>query len=402
MIKVFIIGQGYVGLTVAKFAAAKYTVIGFDSNEKLVDQLNAGKSHIEGISDDDISTLRGTGAYTATANAADLADCKIVVIAVPTPLKRDRTPDLRHIESACKTIAQFATGPLLIINESTSYPGTVRNLIKPTIDSLSSKPFEHLYAISPERVDPGRTDWDQSNTPRLYSGLTKEAADKTREFYSTFCNSLVEVSSPEVAEAAKLFENSFRQVNIALVNELAQISHALGISVRETLDAADTKPYGFMKFSPSAGVGGHCIPVDPSYLAHVAKGLGVPATFIERANLVNLEMPNYIIARVVKDNGGSLKGKRVQVIGVSYKSNIADTRETPAEIMIESLKAAGAIVSWHDPLVKTWNGTDSAPLGGSDIAIVVTKHDLLLEDAIKASAPYVFDTTGKISGVPGL
>ena len=402
MSKVFIIGQGYVGLTVAKFAAAKYTVIGFDSNEKLVDQLNAGKSHIEGISDDDISTLRGTGAYTATANAADLADCKIVVIAVPTPLKKDRTPDLSHIESACKTIAQFATGPLLIINESTSYPGTVRNLIKPTIDSLSSKPFEHLYAISPERVDPGRTDWDQSNTPRLYSGLTKEAADKTREFYSTFCNSLVEVSSPEVAEAAKLFENSFRQVNIALVNELAQISHALGISVRETLDAADTKPYGFMKFSPSAGVGGHCIPVDPSYLAHVAKGLGVPATFIERANLVNLEMPNYIIARVVKDNGGSLKGKKVQVIGVSYKSNIADTRETPAEIMIESLKAAGAIVSWHDPLVKTWNGIDSAPLGGSDIAIVVTKHDLLSEDAIKASAPYVFDTTGKISGVPGL
>ena len=402
MSKVFIIGQGYVGLTVAKFAAAKYTVIGFDNNEKLVDQLNAGKSHIEGISDEDISSLRGTGAYTATANAADLADCKIVVIAVPTPLKKDRTPDLSHIESACKTIAQFATGPLLIINESTSYPGTVRNLIKPTIDSLSSKPFEHLYAISPERVDPGRTDWDQSNTPRLYSGLTKEAADKTREFYSTFCNSLVEVSSPEVAEAAKLFENSFRQVNIALVNELAQISHALGISVRETLDAADTKPYGFMKFSPSAGVGGHCIPVDPSYLAHVAKGLGVPATFIERANLVNLEMPNYIIARVVKDNGGSLKGKKVQVIGVSYKSNIADTRETPAEIMIESLKAAGAIVSWHDPLVKTWNGTDSAPLGGSDIAIVVTKHDLLSEDAIKASAPYVFDTTGKISGVPGL
>jgi UDP-N-acetyl-D-glucosamine dehydrogenase len=402
MSKVFIIGQGYVGLTVAKFAARKYTVIGFDSNEKLVDQLNVGKSHIEGISDEDISTLRSKGAYTASANAADLANCQIVVIAVPTPLKQDRTPDLRHIESACKTIAQFATGRLLIINESTSYPGTVRNLIKPLIESLSKEPFEHLYAISPERVDPGRTDWDQSNTPRLYSGLTKEAADETREFYSTFCNTLIEVSSPEVAEAAKLFENSFRQVNIALVNELAQISYALGISVRETLDAADTKPYGFMKFSPSAGVGGHCIPVDPSYLAHVAKGLGVPATFIERANLVNLEMPNYIIARVVKDNGGSIKGKKVQVVGVSYKPNIADTRETPAEIMIESLKAAGAIVSWHDPLVKTWNGTESAPLGGSDITIVVTKHDLLLEDAIKASAPYVFDTTGKISGVPGL
>ena len=402
MSRVFIIGQGYVGLTVAKFAAAKYTVVGFDSNEKLVAQLNAGKSHIEGISDDDIAGLRSKGSYTASANGADIADCKIVVIAVPTPLKGDRTPDLRHIESACKTIAQFATEPLLIINESTSYPGTVRNLIKPLIESLSDKKIEHLYAISPERVDPGRTDWDQSNTPRLYAGLTKEAAEKTREFYSTFCNNLVEVSSPEVAEAAKLFENSFRQVNIALVNELAQISHALGISVRETLDAADTKPYGFMKFSPSAGVGGHCIPVDPSYLAHVAKGLGVPATFIERANLVNLEMPNYIVERVVRDNGGSIKGKKVQVIGVSYKPNIADTRETPAEIMIASLNAAGATVSWHDPLVKTWNGGESAPLGGAEIAIVVTKHDVISEDAIKASAPYIFDTTGKISGVPGL
>ena len=402
MKKVFIIGQGYVGLTVAKFAAGKYQVIGFDNNEKLVDQLNAGISHIEGIDSKDLLALRSSDQYKATSKGEDIQQCEIVVIAVPTPLKEDRTPDLRHIESACKTIAQYAKGPLLIINESTSYPGTVRNLIKPLIDSFSKVKFEHLYAISPERVDPGRTDWDQSNTPRLYAGLTQEAADRTREFYSTFCDQLIEVSSPEVAEAAKLFENSFRQVNIALVNELAQISHALGISVRETLDAADTKPYGFMKFSPSAGVGGHCIPVDPSYLAYVAKGLGVPATFIERANLVNLEMPNYIVERVIKDNGGSIAGKKVQVIGVSYKPNIADTRETPAEIMIETLEKSGAKVTWHDPLVKNWKGSESAPLGGSDIAIVVTKHDLISEDAIKASAKYVFDTTGKISGVPGL
>lgn len=402
MKKVFIIGQGYVGLTVAKFAAGKYQVIGFDNNEKLVDQLNAGISHIEGIDSKDLLALRSGDSYKATSKGEDIQQCEIVVIAVPTPLKEDRTPDLRHIESACKTIAQYAKGPLLIINESTSYPGTVRNLIKPLIDSLSNEKFEHLYAISPERVDPGRTDWDQSNTPRLYAGLTQEAANRTREFYSTFCNQLIEVSSPEVAEAAKLFENSFRQVNIALVNELAQISHALGISVRETLDAADTKPYGFMKFSPSAGVGGHCIPVDPSYLAYVAKGLGVPATFIERANLVNLEMPNYIVERVIKDNGGSIAGKKIQVIGVSYKPNIADTRETPAEIMIETLEKSGAKVTWHDPLVKNWKGSESAPLGGSDIAIVVTKHDLISEDAIKASAKYVFDTTGKISGVPGL
>lgn len=402
MTKVFIIGQGYVGLTVAKFAAENFIIYGFDSNENLVAQLNSGISHIEGITDAELSRHISNGTYKATTNGSDLAECQIVVIAVPTPLNEDRTPDLRHIESACKTIANFATGPLLIINESTSYPGTVRGLIKPLIESMSTKKFDHLYAISPERVDPGRTDWDQSNTPRLYAGLTKEAADKTYEFYSTFCKQLIEVSSPEVAEAAKLFENSFRQVNIALVNELAQISHALGISVRETLDAAGTKPYGFMKFSPSAGVGGHCIPVDPSYLAHVAKGLGVPATFIERANLVNLEMPNYVVKRVTADNGGSLKGKKVQVIGVSYKPNIADTRETPAEILISRLNEAGAIVSWHDPLVKHWNGSESAPIGGVDISIVVTKHDDISEVSIKASAPYVFDTTGKISAVPGL
>jgi UDP-N-acetyl-D-glucosamine dehydrogenase len=309
---------------------------------------------------------------------------------------------LRHIESACKTIAEFADKPMLIINESTSYPGTVRNLIKPLIENLSKTKLEHLYAISPERVDPGRLDWDQKNTPRLYAGLTAEAAEQTRNFYSTFCDNLVEVSSPEVAEAAKLFENSFRQVNIALVNELAQISHALGISVRETLDAADTKPYGFMKFSPSAGVGGHCIPVDPSYLAHVAKSLGVPATFIERANLVNLEMPKYIVKRVIEDNGGSISGKSVQVIGVSYKSNIADTRETPAEILIKELEKVGAVVNWHDPLVEKWAGSSSSALGGSEIAIVVTKHGVMDEQSIKSSAPYVFDTTGKISGVPGL
>lgn len=402
MKKVFIIGQGYVGLTVAKFAAAKYSVIGFDSNANLVNNLNSGLSHIEGISSSDLATLIKKGTYRASCEGKELAQSDIVVIAVPTPLKEDRTPDLRHIESACKTIAEFARKPLLIINESTSYPGTVRDLIKPLIEKLSKTKLEHLYAISPERVDPGRLDWDQKNTPRLYAGLTPEAAVQTRNFYSSFCDNLVEVSSPEVAEAAKLFENSFRQVNIALVNELAQISHALGISVRETLDAADTKPYGFMKFSPSAGVGGHCIPVDPSYLAHVAKSLGVPATFIERANLVNLEMPKYIVQRVSDDNGGSLKGKKVQVIGISYKSNIADTRETPAEILISELERVGAIVNWHDPLVDNWNGVKSSPIGGSDIAIVVTKHDVISEEAIRNSAQYIFDTTGKIPQVPGL
>jgi UDP-N-acetyl-D-glucosamine dehydrogenase len=309
---------------------------------------------------------------------------------------------MAFIESACRTIAENIKHPVLVINESTSFPGTIRNFIKPMIEKLSPVNVEHEYAISPERVDPGRVDWDQKNTPRLYAGLTKSASERTREFYSTFCDNLIEVSSPEVAEAAKLFENTFRQVNIALVNEFAQIAHALGISVHETLDAANTKPYGFMKFSPSAGVGGHCIPVDPSYLAHVAEGLGVPATFIERANEVNLEMPKYVVSRVAADNGGSLKGKKVQVIGVSYKPNVADTRETPAELVIEELKRVGAEVTWHDDVVGTWHGQNSSALGGAAIAIVVTLHDVVDEKAVLASAPYVFDSTGKLPGAKGL
>jgi UDP-N-acetyl-D-glucosamine dehydrogenase len=402
MAKVVIIGQGYVGLTISAFASKGNVVLGFDNNQKVVHQLNKGISHIEGVESHLLAAAIASGHYRATTNGADIAEAEIVVIAVPTPLDKDRKPDLAFIESACKTIAENISHPVLVINESTSFPGTVRNFIKPMIEKLSAANLEHEYAISPERVDPGRLDWDQKNTPRLYAGLTPSASKKTRDFYSTFCDNLVEVSSPEVAEAAKLFENTFRQVNIALVNEFAQIAHALGISVHETLEAANTKPYGFMKFSPSAGVGGHCIPVDPSYLAHVAEGLGVPATFIERANEVNLEMPKYVVTRVAADNGGSLKGKKVQVIGISYKPNVADTRETPAELVINELKRVGAEVTWHDDVVGTWHGQSSSSIGGGDIAIVVTLHDVVDKKAVLASAPYVFDTTGKLLGAKGL
>jgi UDP-N-acetyl-D-glucosamine dehydrogenase len=402
MQKISIIGQGYVGLTISAFASQHFEVVGFDSNSKVVDQLNLGISHIEGVDSSIIANAIAGGNYRASASGSDIAGSDVVVIAVPTPLTKDRKPDLSFIESACRTIAENLTGPTLIINESTSFPGTIRNFIKPLIDNLSSAKYEHQYAISPERVDPGRTDWDQKNTPRLFAGLTDEASKKTKEFYSTFCDNLVEVSSPEVAEAAKLFENTFRQVNIALVNEFAQISNALGISVHETLEAANTKPYGFMKFNPSAGVGGHCIPVDPSYLAYMATEKGVPATFIERANEVNLEMPKYIVSRVKSDNGGSLKGKKIQVVGVAYKPNVADVRETPAELVIDELMSEGATVSWHDPLVKEWHDQQSTALGGSEIAIVVTLHDISDRSAVIASAPYVFDTTGKLAGVKGL
>lgn len=400
--KVAIIGQGYVGLTISVFAAEHHSVVGFDKNQGVVDALNQGKSHIEGVSSQQLSKLISAGNYHATTDASEIANSDVVVIAVPTPLTKDRKPDLAFVEAACKTIGENLKTPALIINESTSFPGTVRNLIKPEIEKFSGSAIEHLYAVSPERVDPGRTDWDQKNTPRLFAGLTSEATQAVRKFYSTFCDNLVEVSSPEVAESAKLFENTFRQVNIALVNEFAQIAHALGISVYETLDAAATKPYGFMKFMPSAGVGGHCIPVDPSYLAHTAASLGVPATFIERANEVNLEMAKYVVDRVTADNGGSLSGKKVQVVGVAYKPNVADVRETPAELVIEELKKTGAEITWSDDLVSSWHGTNSTALGGADIAIVVTLHDVTDPQSVLNSAPYVFDTTGKVKSAHSL
>jgi UDP-N-acetyl-D-glucosamine dehydrogenase len=400
--KIAIIGQGYVGLTISAFAGEYFDVIGFDNNQRIVDQLNNGISHIEGVESSVLQQWIRVGRYQATTNGQEIAYADLVVIAVPTPLSKDRKPDLGFIDAACKTIGENVKKPVLVINESTSFPGTLRNYIKPAIEKYSKNRIEHLYAISPERVDPGRSDFNQKNTPRLYSGLTPEASEKTRAFYSKFCDNLVEVSSPEVAEAAKLFENTFRQVNIALVNEFAQIAHSLGISVYETLDAANTKPYGFMKFTPSAGVGGHCIPVDPTYLAAVAEEHGAPATFIRRANEVNLEMSKYVVDRVAADNGGSLAGKSVLVVGVAYKPNVADVRETAAELVIEHLRQRGAVVSWHDDVVGSWNGESSAPLSGADIAVVVTKHDDVKVRDILGSAPYVFDTTGKVPGAKGL
>jgi UDP-N-acetyl-D-glucosamine dehydrogenase len=395
--RVAIIGQGYVGLTIAVGAAgAGHRVIGFDVNEGLVASLNAGTSHIEGVSDEELASFIASGAYKATADASGLDGCDVIVIAVPTPLDVDRNPDLSFVHSAAQLIAQNVKSPALIINESTSYPGTLRKEIAVRITGV-----EHFYASSPERVDPGNTQWGTKNTPRLIGGLTPAAVAKARQFYETFCDTIIEVSSPEVAEAAKIFENTFRQVNIALVNEFAQIADALGISGREVIDAAATKPYGFMEFNPGPGVGGHCIPVDPSYLAHVANQVGVPATFIKRANEVNLAMPAYVVKRVVAGAGGSIKGKNVVVVGVSYKSNVADTRETPAAAVIDLLREQGATVTWHDDLVGNWRGESSVAIKGADIAVLVTKHDGFDLAALK-SCGYVFDCTGTIAGADGI
>jgi UDP-N-acetyl-D-glucosamine dehydrogenase len=380
--KIAIIGQGYVGRSIASAAVgAGHSVVGFDTDASV------------------ISSLRIKGDFQGTTDESLIGTADVVVIAVPTPLDNARKPDLSAVKAACKTIIENVKKPVLVINESTSYPGTLRNEIAAVIESASG--LGHMYAASPERVDPGNEKWVQKNTPRLLAGLTPEATALARKFYSSFCDQIVEVSSPEVAEAAKLFENTFRQVNIALVNEFVQISNALDIPTQEVLDAAATKPFGFMSFKPGPGVGGHCIPVDPSYLAHVAEGAGVPATFIRYANEVNLAMPAYVVSRVAKDVG-SLKGKKVVVVGVAYKANVKDTREAPAALVISELQKLGAEVSWHDSVVGTWNGQSSSDLKSFDVAIVVTKHDVVSEADIKACAPYVFDCTGSIKGVAGL
>jgi len=392
-----IIGQGYVGLTIALGAVeAGHTVIGFDLNANLVSELNAGSSHIEGISDSQLAKFISTGTYKATTDATLLDGSDVIVIAVPTPLTEARQPDLSFVHAAAELIQNNVKSPTLIINESTSYPGTLRNEIAARITGIT-----HLFASSPERVDPGNTQWGTKNTPRLIGGLAPEAVAKAKEFYSTFCDTVIEVSSPEVAEAAKIFENTFRQVNIALVNEFAQIADALGISGREVLDAAATKPYGFMEFNPGPGVGGHCIPVDPTYLAYVANKVGVPATFIKRANEVNLAMPAYVVKRVIAGAGGLVKGKSVVVVGVAYKANVADTRETPAAGVIDLLRAAGALVTWHDPLVGNWRSETSSELVVHDVAVVVTKHDVVSISDIKKSS-YIFDCTGSIAGADGI
>jgi UDP-N-acetyl-D-glucosamine dehydrogenase len=375
-------------------------VIGFDLNSKIVTDLNSGISHIEDIDSKVLSKWISSGSYTATSNPSDFAQSEIAIIAVPTPLDENREPDLKFVISASETLGRNLANVALIINESTSYPGTLRNLIAPTVLKNAKTGLSHLFAISPERVDPGNKEWKIANTPRIYAGLTEEASKLTKAFYSGFCSELIEVSSPEVAETAKLFENTFRQVNIALVNELALITRGIGISVNEVIDAASSKPYGFMKFNPSIGVGGHCIPVDPSYLAHTAKRIGVEPRIIELANEVNLQMPREIVKRIKAENSGTLSGKEILVCGVAYKPNVADTRETPTAILIEELEKEGAKISWHDPLVSNWRGSDSVELSGEtyDVTIVAVLHDVMEKSKIASTSKYLFDCTGKMPG----
>jgi UDP-N-acetyl-D-glucosamine dehydrogenase len=373
--RITVVGQGYVGLPISVCAAeAGHTVFGFDIDQEKISKLKLGITDSPEVSIDRLLDLQLKNNIKFSSSINDGSGSSIFIIAVPTPLNSKQKPDLSFLTSACELIAQVVGPSSLIINESTSYIGTLRDLIKPIIDKLSGL-LDLNYAVAPERIDPGNKVWNIKNTPRNVAGLTTVATQQTADFYTSFCDSVNVVSSPEVAECAKLFENTFRQVNIALVNELSEVANKLNFSTHEAIMAAATKPFGFMPFYPSVGVGGHCIPVDPSYLSYSAEIAGVDAKFIKLANQVNSAMPKIIKERIKEYLAGDLRGKKVQIAGISYKTDISDLRESPALDLIKELETSGAIVSWHDPFVEEYDGKISVLLSNDiDLGLIVTPH----------------------------
>jgi len=394
--KVTVVGQGYVGLPLAITSSqAGFTVNGLDNNFQKVEVLKSGKSLIEDLSDEIIKKSVDSKHYLPTTDQSVISDSEVVLICVPTPLDSSHKPDLTALISAVTTVGKNLKRGALVIVESTIEPGTCRNILLPILlkeSGLKLSDFELAY--SPERIDPTNKKWGISNTPKLVAGLTDSAANRAKEFYGKFIDSITICSSLEIAETAKLLENSFRLVNISFINELAIFCQKIGIDISEVISAAATKPYGFMTFYPSVGVGGHCIPVDPIYLANAAKAVGAPSRFIELADKINQEMPGYFVGRAEEKLGG-LKDKRVLVVGVSYKPNVADVRESPVEALIAGLKHKGAQVSWHDDLVKAWNGENSVAISSDfDLAIIATPHDYL--DLTKLGDVPILNTRGSI------
>jgi len=389
--KVAVIGQGYVGQILSVGASnAGFSVVGFDLNSELITNLINCRSFVPGVTQEKLNQIIDKGFFLPTNNPELIRDSEIIVIAVPTPIDEARNPDLTSVIKACNLINEYVRTPALVISESTSYPGTLRNLIRPIIDKNTNARFE--YAVAPERVDPGNEKWNLHNTTRVISGLTETATDAAITFYSKFCQKIYRASSPEVAEAAKLLENTFRQVNIALVNEFSSIIANLDISANEVLEAAASKPFGFMKFLPSIGVGGHCIPVDPEYLTYFARSKGVGSPLIDTANKINFERPTHVIKQIEKYLDFKLNGKKIQVVGIAYKPGVEDIRESPAIELIYKLRNIGASVSWHDPVVKMWQNEGSTPLDPSvDLGLIITPHSEIDLSVWKNSKTTVLD-----------
>ena len=372
-----IIGQGYVGLPLAMAAVdAGWNVIGIDNFEAKVAQINSGTSPVEDISNSQLAAALKTGLYTASTDFSDVAKASVITICVPTPLDEKREPDLSLLQSAAKAIAPFVSNETLVVSESTSYPGTLRDIIIPIVDSLKPKKSVNVYfASAPERVNPGDSVWNQKNTPRLVGAINNESLTKALLFYKSICDAVVSVSTPEIAEAAKLLENTFRLVNIALINEFTQLCASTDINVQEVVDAASSKPYGFMAFRPGVGVGGHCIPVDPLYLTWWAQQNGKRAMSVEIADSINHAMPKYVARRALAMVDSAVDCPRILILGVAYKAGVSDVRETPVSELRQYLIAQGAAVAWHDPLVATWEESTPVDLDWKcDVAILATNQ----------------------------
>jgi len=401
--KIGIVGLGYVGLPLAvAFAESGYDVVGLDSDRRKVDGVNAGRSHIEDIADATLGSLGGR--LRASSEQADLASCDAVVICVPTPLTGSREPDLTYLLESATALSRVLRPGQLVVLESTTYPGTTRERLQPILEEsgLAAGRDFHL-AFSPERIDPGRTDYTVRTTPKLVGGLTPACAARAHDLYSLICEQVVLLSSPEAAELSKLLENIFRSVNIALVNELAQLCDRLGIDVWEVIDAASTKPFGFMRFEPGPGMGGHCLPVDPFYLAFKAREHDFYPEFIELAGKVNQTQPSFCVERIDRALNGARKpvnGSQILLLGVSYKAGVGDVRESPALTIARQLIDLGGEVSYHDPYVPAVPelGLESVDLdealSGVDIAAIVTAHPGLDYEEIVSAVPLVVDFRG--------
>jgi UDP-N-acetyl-D-glucosamine dehydrogenase len=400
-----VIGLGYVGLPLAvEFARAGFQVIGFDVDQRKVDALNAGESYIPEVPADHVADVVKRGLFRATIDEMALTDVDIIDICVPTPLRKTRDPDLSYVQQAVETTARVLRKGQLVILESTTYPGTTDEVVQPALEAKGLKAGEDFYlAFSPERVDPGNPHFQTKNIPKVVGGNNEASAKAAVAFYSQVIDTVIPVTSTRVAEMVKLLENTFRAVNIGMVNELALMCHRMNIDVWEVIDAAKTKPFGFMPFYPGPGLGGHCIPIDPFYLSWKARQSGFEARFIELAGHVNGAMPEYVVERTAEALNSArkaLNGSRVHVFGVAYKRDVNDLRESPALDIMELLARRGATVTYTDPYIPAFDhGTlnlksvaEENAADGADCALVITDHQVFNYERIAKTFPLVVDT----------
>jgi UDP-N-acetyl-D-glucosamine dehydrogenase len=411
--RVGVVGLGYVGLPLAAtFAEAGVPVLGLDAVQQKVDQVNAGSSYIEDVPSGRLAPLTRSGLLRATASWDDMRAVEAILICLPTPLTEHREPDLSAVLGAAESLAQRLRPGHLVVLESTTYPGTTREELAPVLERSGLRAGRDFHlAYSPERVDPGRVDWTTATTPKVIGGLTPECTRRAMDLYGTACETLVPVSSPEVAELTKLLENIFRSVNIALVNELAMLCDRMDIDVWDVIGAAATKPFGFMPFRPGPGLGGHCIPIDPFYLTWKAREYDLHTEFIELAGKVNSQMPQFCVAKVARalnSRRTALNGSRVLLVGVAYKADVNDTRESPALRIMHLLRAEGAHVEYHDPHVERLpkQGMTSVPLnaetlGDRDVVVVVTPHRAVDWEMVARESRLVVDLRNVVPAADG-